>query len=430
MKKFITFLFVFLCLTGCKYSTMNSIETIIEHTGSTIVAINYPVTGIKKLDKLLNKNIKNTYKSFEEDFGVNESDEQAELNIDYTYHIVNKRYHVISITTFISSSKMAHPSNEITTYVYDQIQDKLLTLSDFIDEENLVILGKKIESILKKQYDMCLIETLSKNTNELYQLFSLFTIDSKNLTIYFNPYIVTSGNCGIIKIDIPLSEIHLLLEVTGDIYEENMVFKTQNTHSVLDPNQKVVALTFDDGPSHYTDEILDYLKQEGVNATFFVLGNKIPNYKDTLRKMIANGNEIGNHSYNHKLLTNLSSKEIEEQIQLTNDLVFNTTGVHPRLLRPTYGAVNKKIRNSTDMEIVLWTIDTLDWKIKDFKKIANNTIRDVKDLDIILMHDIRERTVDALKVIIPKLKEDGYQIVTVSELRAIERLREQIKTKN
>ena len=192
---------------------------------------------------------------------------------------------------------------------------------------------------------------------------------------------------------------------------------------MIDPKLPVVALTFDDGPSRYTKDIIDTLKSNNVNATFFVLGNKIEIYKDIISESIKNGNEIGNHSYNHKWLSKLSTNELLDQINKTQDILKETVNYTPTCFRPTYGSVNNRIRKSINLSITLWTIDTKDWKINSVDRIVERAIKDIEDGDIILMHDIFQRSSEALKKIIPRLKEQGYQFVTISELEEVKLLR-------
>lgn len=195
----------------------------------------------------------------------------------------------------------------------------------------------------------------------------------------------------------------------------------------IDPSLPVIALTFDDGPSKYTSDILELLKENDAYATFFVVGNKVEAYSSTINTMIKNGNEIGNHSYSHKWLSRLSSNSIKEEIELTQNVLKNIAGYTPVLIRPTYGAVNKKLRNSTNLKVILWDVDTKDWKIKSAEKIAERALNSIEDGDIVLMHDIYERSYNALKIIIPALKEQGYQFVTVSELEEIKEIKKKMK---
>lgn len=167
------------------------------------------------------------------------------------------------------------------------------------------------------------------------------------------------------------------------------------------------------------------MKENDAVGTFFVIGNKVEIYKDTILEMYKNGNEIGNHSYNHKWLTRLTDEEFYEQINKTGDIVKQITGFTPKLLRPTYGSINKKIRNISPLEITMWTVDTRDWSLTNYQKIATKALKDIKDGDIILMHDIYERSYKALEIILKELKKQGYQFVTVSDLNKIKELKKQ-----
>ncbi len=185
----------------------------------------------------------------------------------------------------------------------------------------------------------------------------------------------------------------------------------------IDPDQPMVAITFDDGPSKdYTPIILDVLKENDARATFFVLGNEVKKNKETLVRMVDEGNEIGNHSYNHKDLTSISDYELYQQIVGTDEFIENITGIKPTVMRPPYGFVNDRISSRIYKPIILWSLDTLDWQNRNTEEICSNILDNVKDGDIILMHDIYGTTADAVKIVVPELVKRGYQLVTVSEL--------------
>lgn len=181
-------------------------------------------------------------------------------------------------------------------------------------------------------------------------------------------------------------------------------------------NTKLIAFTFDDGPNHNTSKIIDVLNKYNVKATFFVMGKNIKGHEEILEKMKESNMEIANHTYNHLLLTKYNTEKIQEEINRTNELIYNTTGIYPTLLRPSYGSINNKIKKISNMPIIIWDIDTLDWKYKDSKRIYNTIINKVKDGDIILMHDIYRSTLNSLDLVIPELLNKGYNIVSVSEL--------------
>lgn len=187
-------------------------------------------------------------------------------------------------------------------------------------------------------------------------------------------------------------------------------------YKVIDKDSPMVALTFDDGPNHNTSRVLDILQKYNVRATFFVLGMNIEGNEGILKRMKDLGMEIGNHMYSHKLATKLESDDIEKEIKKVDELVFDVVGCYPTFVRPSYGTVNKRVRKVIDKPIIVWDIDTLDWKYHNSKRISNKILKYVKDGDIVLMHDIYSATANSLEITIPKLLDEGYQLVTVSEL--------------
>lgn len=185
----------------------------------------------------------------------------------------------------------------------------------------------------------------------------------------------------------------------------------------IDPDKPMVALTFDDGPHpKYSIEIAEALKKNDALATFFVLGSRAEKYKSTVNKIAENGNEIGNHTYSHRELTRLKNVEIQSEIRKTSDILKAITGKTPFLTRPSYGSVNDNVKTYAGSPLILWSVDTQDWKSRDKDKIVHRTMSTVKDGDIILMHDIYKSSADAAKVVISELKAKGYQMVTISQL--------------
>lgn len=182
--------------------------------------------------------------------------------------------------------------------------------------------------------------------------------------------------------------------------------------NTIDPARPMVAVTFDDGPGRYTDDILSILEKYNVRATFFVQGKYVAGYKNTLVRAVNGGNEIGNHTWSHVNLTS----SIGNQISATNTAVYNATGVYPKVYRPPYGAYNSYVLNSISMPAIMWSVDTLDWKTRNPSKTLASVKKDTRDGGIILMHDIHKPTADAVEPVIRHLLMQGYQLVTVSEL--------------
>ena len=186
----------------------------------------------------------------------------------------------------------------------------------------------------------------------------------------------------------------------------------------IDPNRPVIALTFDDGPGDRTGELLDQLEKYDAKATFFMLGQKVSSYPDEIKKMKEIGCELGNHSYDHPNLAKLGADGVKKQIGDTNSKIQAIVGEGASVMRPPYGAISATLKANAGMPLILWNIDTLDWKTRNAKATVDMVIENAKDGDIILMHDIHTESVDAAIELIPKLLEKGYQLVTVSELAA------------
>lgn len=188
---------------------------------------------------------------------------------------------------------------------------------------------------------------------------------------------------------------------------------------IIDLNKPMIALTFDDGPSEvYTARIVNKLAEYDARATFFVLGSRLYTSfaGDILKKTVANGNEIASHTYSHKLLPGLSASQLQWESAQTTNRIKALTGTEAVLTRPPYGSVNGTVLQSIHTPMILWSIDTLDWKSRNANMVVSAVMGSVKDGDIILMHDLYRSTADAVDILVPALVKKGYQLVTVSEL--------------
>ena len=188
----------------------------------------------------------------------------------------------------------------------------------------------------------------------------------------------------------------------------------------IDPNRPMVALTYDDGPSPtVTPRILKCLQDNGGRATFFMVGQKVIKSPDVLKQMVAQGCEVANHTFDHTLMTKVSPTDLANQLVATNQAVSDACGISPVLMRPCGGAktdAGMNIAGAISMPAILWSVDTLDWKTRDASQTIQTVLENVKDGDIILMHDLYDATGDASETIIPELVRRGFQLVTVSEL--------------
>mgnify|MGYP000901422355 CR=1 FL=1 len=204
------------------------------------------------------------------------------------------------------------------------------------------------------------------------------------------------------------------------VNSQNAVSEQAEEKSELEQEEELpprVALTFDDGPHRiYTKNLLDGLRERGVKATFFVVGENIPGNEDLIRQMEADGHLIGNHTYNHVQLDKISKEAAKEEIETTNQKIFEITGVYPAWLRPPYGEWRKNLDFYVEMFPVLWDVDTLDWKSKNVDSIMKIVRSEVSDGAVILMHDAYQSSVDAALQIVDFLMAEEYEFVTVEEL--------------
>lgn len=181
--------------------------------------------------------------------------------------------------------------------------------------------------------------------------------------------------------------------------------------------EKVVALTFDDGPGYKTTMmLLDGLKERNVHATFFLLGEKIEQRKEVVERMEEDGHLIGNHTYGHIQLDSVNIEYAKAEIAKTNEIIKEITGKYPVYIRPPFGSWNRTLEEEIELTPVLWTLDTTDWNTKDVERIVNYVIDEVESGDIILMHDIYDTSVAAALEIVDRLQKKGYVFVTVDEL--------------
>ena len=210
--------------------------------------------------------------------------------------------------------------------------------------------------------------------------------------------------------------------VDGETYHLNADGSLKNYKSESRDDEKkkgsagAVALTFDDGPGSFTDRLLDCLEKNQSKATFFMVGEEINSFPDTVKRMEEMGCELGNHSYTHTDFTTLSTDDMSAEIAGVDELLVNLVGHGATVVRPPYGSVNDSVRATVGTPMILWSIDTLDWETKDAQQTVDTVMENVTDGSIILMHDIFITSVDAVEMLVPQLISEGYELVTVHEL--------------
>ena len=181
--------------------------------------------------------------------------------------------------------------------------------------------------------------------------------------------------------------------------------------------EKLIALTFDDGPSgKLTPQLLDILKSEEISVTFFVTGTAAKANQSIVKRAEEEGHQIGSHTWSHKDLRTLSSVNLASEVDKAEDIIEQITGNKPSVTRPPYGEYNDAVIEAVGMPVIMWSIDPLDWKYRDADTVYQNVVNVARDGGIILLHDIHATSIQAAARIIPELKARGFTFVTVGEL--------------
>ncbi|MFJ6418074.1 polysaccharide deacetylase family protein [Paeniglutamicibacter sp. NPDC091659] len=264
-----------------------------------------------------------------------------------------------------------------------------------------------------------------------------------NATIEFDDYTIAPGSAGSIVVTVPSTNIIPLLSPFGLMARtagmnpaprippgflgsaspgdpaqtpEGPGAETPQPRNIDCRKTKCVALTFDDGPGPKTGKLLDELKKKDAAATFFVVGPNAKTRPELVERMITEGHEVGNHTWSHRSLPALSPAQVRSEIDRTNDAISAAIDQPATLLRPPYGARNPKTDRLAQAPVILWDVDTLDWKYRNTERVVDAAVSQTKPGSIVLMHDIHSSTVAAVPEILSRLKAKGYTFVTVTEL--------------
>ncbi|MBR2615871.1 MAG: polysaccharide deacetylase family protein [Clostridia bacterium] len=399
-----------------------------------VVGIHYPETELAVLDRAIEAWISDTVSFYEAQ--IPSSDENdgaeteegsedpeadkplpAELSIAYECFSVGDAFVVVSLKGTFSASHLPSPKDVLCTFNYSLSEERLVTPRDLFDDDSLNSFRAKVASYSGAK---------PKDVDEHFM--DLFLITAEGLEILWLPGSYLPEEEGIRSYLFPYSRLQGL--VNNSLIPEDGFPPLEKEDgssnpselrnpSVIDPTKPMIALTFDDGPSTQTERLLDIMAKYDAVGSFFVVGNFIDGRKSILKRIDAEGHEIGNHSWSHRQLTGLSEKEIRDQIMLCRAKIYEVTGKDCLMVRPPYGATNAQIRSiGAELGVIFvnWSVDTLDWQSKNADAVYEELMANVKDGAIVLCHDLHRSTVDAMEKVIPKLLEEGYQLVTVSQL--------------
>ena len=338
------------------------------------------------------------------------SNKKVSTNIDIDYPVFKNNKDVI-IKRYLKDVNTKNITN--IKYEIGKSNDYTTILFKFYNKDNL-------ENV----------ETLIFNKNKRISLQELFDIDKLKSTIESyenNKEKLTDANINILFNDksttfyIRENEKLKNLEIVNNELTEaakislNLDESYHKEHTIQ-KEAKLVAFTFDDGPSKYTLDIANILEEYNASATFFEVGYNIKAHPEITKELSERGFEIANHTTDHSKLTKLTETKYLSKINDNNALFKELTGKDMPYLRPPYGSYNDKIKAKAGVPIVTWSLDTRDWESRNKDKVIEMVMNNIKEGDIILFHDLYESTRDAVKELMPLLKEQGYQAVSVGEL--------------
>lgn len=433
-----------------KYPGLNFItETKEENTYTSSISI--PTTESESINKeiegWLNKQKDDFFSAMAANEDILGEDFRAHLNIQLDTEKVNKDIYNLTFYAYHFSGG-ANGINIIKSFTVDLNEKEILSLTDILEfkEDGLKIVQENIKEQLMNNEDVnkyIMIDTLNDVLSDPNDW--EWAINNEIFTIYFSEYEIAAGAAGVIEVNIPLAEIKDYLKedilsqldiVTDPVAEEDSKEKQEEKEKKeedqedkeekveLDPSGKYVALTFDDGPSStVTPNVLGTLKEYGARATFYMLGSQVNYYPEIAKQVAEAGHEIGNHTENHIDLTVADRSKVHAEIKDSSDKIFKASGQQPTTVRPPYGAFNDnviEVSKENNQSIILWSVDSLDWKSRDASAVKQEILRNVIPGSIVLMHDIHNSTADALPGLLKELKEQGYEFITVSELLSLQ----------
>ena len=402
---------------------------ILESTDNYDLKIDYPNVENKKIKKKIDEYVKEQKDNFLNNVKAVEDIEQPKYDFNLSVNVNDYKNitHVYMLTFAYTGG--AHYTRDDTSLYFDNKTKEFVDLKYFFKDEEAF---KKLSSIayyyVLKLEDKTFDELwVKRGTDPTIDNYRHFNFKDEGLEILFPPYQIASWADGEIKITIPYEEINDLLkeEYRNTSKEEEVVSIIPEVRDLTKyQDKKLIAFTFDDGPSETnTNYLLDNLDKYDAKVTFFVLGSRVNSNKETIKRAYLEGNDIGSHTYNHQNLNLLSDFALIDEVKKTNEAIKEVIGTSPTLLRPPYGNLTDHGKELANMSIILWNIDPLDWKYKDKNRVANEIIEHAHDGAIILVHDIYKSSVEGALLAMEELQKQGYAFVTINEmaqLRGIE----------
>ncbi|MCI8307967.1 MAG: polysaccharide deacetylase family protein [Lachnospiraceae bacterium] len=401
--------------------------SITDSNSNMFYSVNYPEIGIAHIDEVLRNDVQEELSKFcsgASGYIADNDSMRIGLTVDYCAYLTGDSILSVVYNIIYDSPEYTNPLQTVRTHTFLLCTGKEIGISTLLSGDYLQYLSDSVTGYLASDPELSL--TMNDSAySEKYEPdeinFKNFAFSKSGLTLYFDPYTIAPGEFGIISV--PINAQDIMPFIIYDPFKESNIPYTPPAEtappviqSEIDPSKPMVALTFDDGPrGESTNRILDVLENYNCHATFFVVGTNLSKYPDTVKRAAAMNCDIGNHSFGHAKLSTLNKKGIKAQFSKTNDILKKYINKKAKFVRTPYGQTGNILKH-VNFPVILWNVDTLDWKTLNAKKVIKAATKDIEDGDIILMHDIYNSTAEAVETIVPKLLSQGFQIVSISEL--------------
>lgn len=420
--------------TDSRYSEIRS-KFVIRQTSREKVSIEYPITKNNKINKTIAQVITRDDRDFRY-IATNVLSFNQPMTETISYQITHNNSAALSIIVNIKQDMHgAHPVSLTHFWTFDKKSGEVISLNDLTEQsdkatrEIVAAARNNINETIKQrqQAELDLNETITQETLSNF----IITDGGNSLAWPIGQASLLPSAYGEMTIKVPIAAVAKYLQNPTARKLANIPKppepkpKPEPTPAPATPapapttGNKVIALTFDDGPGPHTAHLLDILDQYGAKATFFLIGSKVSGQASIVRSIQARGHQLGNHSWSHPELPKLPVDQIAGEVDRTNEAIRQATGVTPAILRPPYGAVNGAVLEQLrlrGMSSILWSVDTRDWADRNSDIVCSRAVAGARPGAIILMHDIHQTSVGAVPCILSALKQQGYSFVTVQGL--------------
>ena len=397
------------------------------------VSIEYPITENEKINRLISESIDKIDRDFQNTVLLATVFDKP-MTETISYQVTHNTSEALSIVVNIKQDMNgAHPASMTQFWTFDKKSGEVVGLADFTeqsDEAAEAIISAAKNSISqtikqRQQPEIDLNEIINKEALSNF----IITNNGNALAWPLGQASLIPSSYGELTITVPISSVSKYLQNPTARKLANIPKppepKPEPAPAPAAPTpapttgNKVIALTFDDGPGPYTEKLLDILDKYDAKATFFLIGSKVSARANTLRRMQSRGHQLGNHSWSHPELNKVSAEQLASEIDQTNNAIKQAVGTKPNIIRPPYGAFNRAVLEQfrqRGMSAVVWSVDTRDWADRNSEIVCSRAVAGARNGAVILMHDIHQTSVNAVPCILDSLKQQGYSFVTVQNL--------------